>query len=171
MPGRPLVHRRTALAGLAATVLVAGCDNGDEIAPPSATGSPSSTTAGPSPSAAEQTPDEALVDATVEQLRAAFGLLVVARTLPPLRPVVVPLIRAHRRHVEVLEGDLQGGASPVLTDPAQALRAVRRSERALHATLVDAAGRAQSGALAALLASMSASVTQHLALLPPEVAS
>jgi Ca2+:H+ antiporter len=37
---------------------------------------------------------------------------------------------------------------------------------ALQAGLVDAAGRAESGALAKLLASMSASVTQHLATLP-----
>ena len=47
------------------------------------------------------------------------------------------------------------------------LRRVRRSERGLQAALVDAADRAESGALARLLASMSASVTQHLALLPP----
>ena len=42
----------------------------------------------------------------------------------------------------------------------------RRSEEA-PGGLVDAAGRAESGALARLLASMSASVTQHLATLPP----
>jgi hypothetical protein len=49
------------------------------------------------------------------------------------------------------------------------LRLVRQSERRLHVTLVDAAGRAESGALARLLASMSASVTQHLSVLPSEV--
>ena len=52
---------------------------------------------------------------------------------------------------------------------ATALRQVRRGEKQLQAALVDAAGRAESGALAELLASISASVTQFLATLPSEV--
>lgn len=178
MPVRPLLRRRTVVSGLAASVLVAGCDNGDEIAPPAATGSTSDTTATPPTDQAtdpttdpttDQSPDEVLVEAAIDQLTAAFGVLVVARTFAPLRQPLAPLARAHRRHVEVLEGELGGWVAPELTGPAGALRAVRRSETQLQAALVDAATRAESGALAKLLASMSASVGQHLAVLPRQV--
>jgi hypothetical protein len=90
-----------------------------------------------------------------------------ARRFRQLRPALAPLLHAHRTHVEALEGELAGD-SPA-TRPADALaavEAVRVSETQLQATLVDASGRAESGALAKLLASMSASVTQHLAALP-----
>jgi hypothetical protein len=169
VPDRPLVRRRTAVLGLAATVLATGCDHGDDIgaSPPSERPS----TPAPSSSAPAPTPDEELVDTTVEQLTAAYGVLVTARKLKPLRQPLAPLAKAHRRHVEVLEGELEGWTAPVLADPATALQAVHRSERQLHAALVAAAGRAESGALAKLLASMSASVTQFLATLPTDVAS
>lgn len=170
---RPLVRRRTVLgaplAGLAATALLAGCDSGEDIAPPGADGSGSATPE-PSEAAPEQTPDEALVDEVLAALTTALAVLAQARKAPAVRQHAVPLLKAHRRHVLVLEGDLENDVedeSPPgpLPGPA-ALRAVRRSETTLHSTLVDAAGRAESGALARLLASMSASVTQHLALLP-----
>jgi hypothetical protein len=109
------------------------------------------------------------VDSTIEQLNAAFGVLVTARRFPALRRPLAPLVRAHRRHVEVLEGELEGWVAPTLADAAAALQAVRRSERRLQGELVVAAGQAESGALAKLLASMSASVTQFLVALPPEV--
>lgn len=173
MPDRPLVRRRTAVLGLAATVLATGCDHGDDIGGPAPSTSPSSTT--PSPSAPEQmpdqTPDETLVDTTVEQLDAAYGVVMAARRLRPLRQPLAPLAKAHRRHLEALEAGREGGPLPVPAGPAAALQAVHRSERQLQALLVDAAGRAESGALAKLLASMSASVTQFLATLPAEVPS
>ena len=166
LPDRPLVRRRTALAGalggIAATVLAAGCDTGDDLGEHDATTSPS-----PTPSVAEepeQTPDEALVDDVLAQLGAAVAVLQAARRFKQLRPTVAPLLHAHRSHAEVLEGDLE--------DEAPAPRPRRRGrgyrggpiQRAqLQARLVDAAGRAESGALARLLASMSASTTQHLA--------
>jgi hypothetical protein len=167
------VRRRAALAGalgsVAATMLASGCDHGDDIgAQPSST--PSSTPSS-SPSASEpaRTPDEELVDATLQHLTSAYGVLVTARKLKALRQPLAPLVRAHRRHAEVLDGDLEGSTAPVLADGAAALQAVRRSEKQLQSALVDAAGRAESGALAKLLASMSASVTQFLATLPAEV--
>jgi hypothetical protein len=179
VPDVPPVRRRTALAGafgsVAATVLAAGCDHGDDIGGPSpsagvsSTGSTSTTSTSPSP--AEKTPDEALVDSTIAQLTAALGVLATARRIRPLRPTLAPLVRAHRRHVEVLEGEPQRSAAPKPADPAAALLAVRRSEKRLQAALADAAGRAESGALAKLLASMSASTTQYLAALPPEAAA
>ncbi len=171
MPDRPLVRRRTVVTGLAATFLAAGCDNGDDIAPPESSGSPSAGSE--SPAEPEQSRDEALVEDVVGALFGAIDVLVAARRVAPeLRPSVTPILRAHRQHVEVLEGE--GEVSPptqIPGDAAAALRDVRRSEHRLHVTLVDAAGGAESGALARLLASMSASVTQHLSLLPSEVAS
>jgi len=173
VPDRPLVRRRTAVLGLAATVLATGCDHGDDIGAPPPSERPSgsessSTAAAPTP---DETPDETLVDTTIEQLTTAFAVVVTARRFKPLRQPLAPLAKAHRRHVEVLEGDVEGWTAPALSDPATALQAVHRSERQLQAALVDAAGRAESGALAKLLASMSASVTQFLATLPAEVAS
>jgi len=175
VPEVPPVRRRTALAGafgsVAATVLAAACDHGDDIGSSPATSSPSATSpSSTSSSAPTESTDETLVDSTIEQLNAAFGVLVAARRFPALRRPLAPLVRAHRRHVEVLEGELQAGVSPTLADPAAALHAVHRSERRLQGELVAAAGRAESGALAKLLASMSASVTQFLVALPPEVA-
>lgn len=170
LPDRPLVRRRTALTGalggITATVLAAGCDTGDDLGENDATASPSS-----SPSAAqepEQTPDEALVDEVLAGLGAAVAVLQAARRFKQLRPNVAPLLHAHRSHAEVLEGELgDEPPAPRAADPSAATEAVRSSETQLQASLVDAAGRAESGALAKLLASMSASTTQHLATLPP----
>ena len=168
LPDRPLVRRRTALTGalggIAATLLAAGCDTGDDLGEPDATTSPSAT-----PSVAEepeQSPDEALVDDVLARLGAAVAVLQAARRFKQLRPTVAPLLHAHRSHVEVLEGDAPASRP---ADPSAAAEAVRSSETQLQASLVDAAGRAESGALAKLLASMSASTTQHLAVLPKPV--
>jgi len=168
VPDRPLVRRRTAVVGafggLAAAVLVSGCDTGDDLAPPSA--GPTPSTSAP---ADEQTPDQALVEEVLGDLAAAVDVLTAARTFRALRKPLAPLVRAHRAHVEALAGELETGSGPVVpANAAAALLAVRRSERALRASLVDTAQRAESGALARLLASMSASVTQHLAVLPVE---
>jgi hypothetical protein len=171
-PDRLLVRRRAALTGalggIAATVLAAGCDTGADLGESDATTSPST-----SPSVAqepEQTPDEALVDDVLGQLGAAVAVLQASRRFKQLRPTVVtPLLHAHRSHVEVLEGELDSEArAPRPANAAAATEAIRASETQLQSSLVDAAGRAESGALAKLLASMSASTTQHLALLPAE---
>jgi hypothetical protein len=161
-----------ALGGIATTLLAAGCDTGDDLTTPGTTAAPSGSTTptATAPTTPEQTPDEALVDEAGAALGSALGVLASARRIPPLRAPLAPLVRAHREHLAVLESSGDGSASaPVMADPAAALRGVNRSERALHATLADAAGRAESGALAKLLASMSASVTQHLAVLPERV--
>jgi hypothetical protein len=151
---------------MAATVLAAGCDTGDDLGEQDPSESRS-----PSPSAAqepEQTPDEALVDEVLAGLGAAVAVLQAARRFKQLRPNVAPLLHAHRSHAEVLEGELgDEPPAPRAADPSAATEAVRSSETQLQASLVDAAGRAESGALGKLLASMSASTTQHLATLPP----
>ncbi len=149
MPDRPLappvLGRRAALcaplAGLAATVLAAGCDTGDDIAP--STSSASSTSSGSpstSPTTADATasatasatedqrsPDEVLVDDVLAGLTAALGVLGQARKSRELRAEVAPLIKAHRRHVEVLEGELTREPPPGPAPAAAvALRLVRR---------------------------------------------
>ncbi len=171
VPLGPVLHRRAALLGAAATVLVAGCDHGDDIGEAPSTGTPSTGPASSSASAAaEQTPDELLVDQVTAQLVTALSLATASAKAPGLRRAVAPLVKAHRRHVRVLEGELPPTAPPgPPPDAATSLRALRRGEQQLQAALVDAATRAQSGALAKLLASMSASVGQHLAVLPREV--
>jgi hypothetical protein len=158
-----MLRRRTVVAGLAATALAAGCDSGDDIAPPTPSGSSStsaSTTLSSSPTQAAPSPDEALVDEALTRLGAAIGVLAAARRAPALRAAVTPVLQAHRAHVAALEGEPEPTAAA-----APGLGAVRQSERALQASLADAAGRAESGALARLLASMSASTAQHLAAL------
>jgi hypothetical protein len=171
---RALVRRRTAvsgaLGGLAVAALATACDHGDDLSSRSADQSTgTSAPASPSAQSPAQTPDQALVDEVLASLTAAVAVLTHARKVPELRQPLAPLVKAHRQHVEVLEGEVpDGSSSGPARDQAAALRAVRRSEQALQTTLVDAAGAAQSGALARLLASMSASVTQHLMLLPTE---
>jgi hypothetical protein len=170
VPDRPLVRRRTALAGLAATLLVAGCDTGEDVTPPSAEPTPSAT--GTTGTTDERTPDEVLVDEVLSDLGSAIGVLTAARGFRTLRKPLAPLVRAHRAHVDVLEGEVDTGTgieTPVNLELA--LLAVHTSERALQTSLVDAAVRAESGALARLLASMSASVAQHLAALPRKAVS
>ncbi len=177
VPDRPLaaaaLRRRTAILGLAAAALATGCDTGDDLGEGSRSASPSrSSEPSPSPSASAsaesaRTPDQALVDEVLAELTGALAVLAQARKAPLLRRPVAQLLRAHRRHVEVLEGDaVVPDATGPTPDPDVSLRSVRRSETTLQAALVDAAGRAESGALAKLLASMSASVTQHLGVLP-----
>jgi hypothetical protein len=167
--GRPLVRRRTAVAGALAALVGAGCDTGDDLPSPDGSASPSSSE---TPSAQpEQTPDETLLDEVLGQLTAALAVLTQARKAPLLRGLLTPLVKAHRRHVEVLEGEpATGSPQGPSPDPATMLRLVHQAERQLHTALVDAAGKAESGALAKLLASMSASVTQHLLVLPQQVA-
>ena len=174
MPDRPLVRRRTAVLGLAATALLAGCDHGDDIGTTSGSASGSSSpSSGPatSSSSAPRTPDEAVVDEVLSKLVSATTVVSAARKAPRLHRPLDALLKAHRAHIEALDGQPPGqrtpGPPPVA---AAALHQVRQSETALQAALADAAARAESGALARLLASMSASVTQYLAALPAQVA-
>jgi hypothetical protein len=170
----PHVGRRTALAGalggIATTLLATGCDTGDDLRPPGATTSPSGslspsvTTATPS----QQTPDEALVDQVTAELTAALVTALHARRAPGLRQLLAPLVRAHRAHIEVLDGSPPATPAGAPPSASTAVRQVRRTEQRLQASLAAASGRADSGALAKLLASMSASVTQHLAVLPEQ---
>ena len=96
---------------------------------------------------------------------AAVAVSAVRRDFPRLRPRLQPLARMHRAHLEVLEPSDEP-QRPARRRPrrarADAIARLRTVEATLQQTLATGAVEAQSGALARLLASMSASVSQHL---------
>lgn len=171
MPARPLSRRTTVgsalLLPLALPLSVSACD----IDPPvrqDASGEP----------VAEPPEDSALVASVVAAVVAASGVVASASAASPgLSERLADLARAHAAHLDLLLGAVPDADEPVAATPTvparpeRALGAVRRSEqrllRILRASCVDAA----SGDLARVLASMAASVSQHVTTLAPEVAS
>ena len=156
MPARPVTAtRRTALvATIGLTGLaVAGCtsDSPDDPA------DPVTTTAPPVDA------DQELVDEVVERLNSAMAIVAIAAEgSPQLAKELAGLRRMHSAHLDVLGSDGNWFAyqneSPTR---GEVLTAEARTQR----FLATAAVRAESGTLATLLASMSASVAQHLAVL------
>ncbi|HEU5035851.1 MAG TPA: hypothetical protein VFT70_02520 [Nocardioides sp.] len=137
----PRLPRRAAIglaaAGLAAGAsAVAGCDDG------------SAPASGPTPAA---DPDVALVDEVMRHLRVAER---VARSAGE-----DDLAALHRAHLEALDGTASTGGAQRTSAPG----VVRTQEQKLRTQLASAALAAESGALARLLASMSAAVAQQLA--------
>lgn len=94
------------------------------------------------------TPDDTLVDEVVEQILAVIG---VAGGVPRLYDM-------HAAHLAALDAE-----APTMGTIGGSAGRVRRAERDHQRFLVDAALRAESGPLARLLASMSAAVSQQLA--------
>jgi hypothetical protein len=137
VPVQPrILTRRTTLAlGVGGVLSVAACGTEPEPAPRSAP--------------AAEGDDEALVDEVVAQITAVAA---VAAGVPRL-------VALHAAHLEALDAP-----APATTDSSATGPAVRVAERAHQRYLVDAALRAESGPLARLLASMSAAVSQQLAL-------
>lgn len=133
--GPRLVSRRTTLALGAAAIAVSGCDDGDS--------------SDPQPPPAPD-PDVALVDDVLFELAGAERLAYAGG--------FVDLAALHRAHIEALDGPETQLA------PGHATKAaVRRNETRLQRILVHASMTAESGALARLLASMSAALSQVLA--------
>jgi hypothetical protein len=133
----PLLRRRTALTLAAAgLVAVTGCDDGDRRTP------------APTPTA---DPDVALVDEVLAHLKAAERVALSVGDSD--------LVALHRAHIEALDG------TPPTGRPGRMPRtdALRRQEQKLQQHLESAALAAESGALAQVLASMSAAVSQRLA--------
>lgn len=169
MPARRVsTTRRGALGGALGLALVTACDV-DDLRPPE-----DETTPVPSPTpGATETPepdaDTALAEGAAADIASALVMVDgVRRAFPRLRGRLEPLARMHRAHLAVLDssGDTSIATPDLGGTPAEALERVSSAERALQQTLASAAVEAQSGALARLLASMSASVSQHLAVLP-----
>ncbi|MBA2953377.1 hypothetical protein GON03_03560 [Nocardioides sp. MAH-18] len=130
-----VLTRRTTLAlGASGLMGVAACGAEREVAP---AGAPQDATS-----------DDALVDEVVAQITAVAA---VAAN-------VTRLIAMHAAHLTALDA-----AAPAVTTSAATGPEVRAAEREHQRYLVDAALRAESGPLARLLASMSAAVSQQLA--------
>lgn len=173
-PGALVVDRRRALGlGLggaaAVALLTSGCDL-RELTRDAPTGA-----AGTGEDPADD-PDQLLVDGVLVDLQARIAAVAAARAAAPrLRRVLRPLEDMHRAHLEALTPAPGSGAPSAASTPTPSpapvptgtpLETVRADESTHQAALVTAAVAARSGALARLLASMSASVAQHVAVLP-----
>lgn len=165
-----MLGRRGVLSGVLGIIALSACDV-DDLRPPEDDSSPT-----PTPTASGSVPVEPDADARLAEdtayTMAVTAVLVdqVRRDFPRLRQRLQPLVRMHRAHLEVLEApDDRSIPSPApAATPAEALARLRTAEDALHQTLTTASVEARSGALARLLASVSASVAQHsFAYLPP----
>lgn len=143
---------------------VAACDlqDLDPRSPLPAPGPSATTTAEPDPDS-----DEALVAGVVSLIvdrRARVDA--VRRRHGNLRRELDPLARMHLAHLEVLDPDGSTDETdlPVLSTAGAARdrRRVIQAERTLRQQVARAAERAESGQVAKVLASVSASVAQHL---------
>lgn len=139
MPPGPRLPRRAAIAlGAAGLVAAAGCESDGSAQP-----DPPPT---PAPDA-----DQELVDDAVAAITAVWRL---AADRPALAAV-------HLAHVEALGSEITAAPARRAVD----VGVLRTREQALQSQLVGAAMAAESGALARLLASMSAAVAQQVAVL------
>lgn len=158
-----MLGRRGVLAGALGLAALTACDV-DDLRPPEDEPAPTplaSPTTTPEPDA-----DQSLADDLAHGIAAALVLVDgLRRSFPRLRKRLQPLARMHREHLEVLEPpDDRSVPSPApAASPAEALVVLRATEDALQGRLAAGAVDARSGTLARLLASMSASVAQHVA--------
>ena len=160
-----MLGRRGLLGGALGLLAVSACDV-DDLRPPEDETLP--TPSGSASVAAEPDADTVLAEDTAYEIAVALAVVDgVRRDFPGVRKQVQPLARMHRAHLGVLEppDDRSVPAPPRDGTRAEALARVRTAEQTLQITLTAAAVEARSGALARLLASMSASVAQHTAVL------
>lgn len=147
--------RRTALCGaLLGLGGVAGCDLDRPARSPAGRGSGSATD-----------PDVDLVDEVRTELARLSELVSeVAARYPRLQSPMQDLRALHAAHLEALDTapGAPAGFAGQLTSAATALTLVRAQETRAQNRLADWSVRAESGALARLLASMSAAVAQQL---------
>ncbi len=151
---------RRGVLGLLVGITAAGCSP----EPPS--DEPAGTTPTPDAEGTEpnKDPDSVLVRRVVDDLTAALALVGgIARRGRPLADAVAPWRELHTAHLEALEATDHARPQRV-RGPLPTLRdRLRREETGLQRHLAEAAVSARSGALAALLATMSAAVAQQLA--------
>ncbi len=144
------------MVGLTAT----GC----ELDPPRE--EPDGSASGPdtAEASAAEDPDAQLVRRVVDDLTRALALVSgVARAHRPLAAEVAPWRRQHAAHLDALEAPARARPVRVRGAVPELRTRVRRQETALQRRLAAAAVSARSGALASLLATMSAAVAQQLA--------
>lgn len=156
--------RRGALVGGAVLLATTGCElvGGQSGTDPARSDSPGTTGSGASPDA---DPDESLVDEVRTEIAATAAVVLAAgRGRPSVSRRVGDYRRLHDRHLAALPGETgRVRRVQVAGDEAGALGRVTAAENRLQRRLADAAVAAESGPLAALLASMSAAVAQLLA--------
>lgn len=168
MPAAPFPLSRRALVtgGLAGAALaLAGCDAiGDVLDGDDGPGVSGAVT----PTAPPADADSDLVASVLTALEAAGALATaVGTTVPGLAALATPFARLHDAHLAELGGSgsasgSASGAAPVVPGgKGAALRRLAQSEARLQDRLVQAAGRAESGALAQVLAAMAAAVAQQ----------
>ena len=182
-PRAAAATRRAALGGALATLAAASaCDLAQPADEPvGRSGEASGTRRSPRPrggrgtlrrvSTPPEDPDTALVDEVLADLGELAALVAAGSRFAPLRAPMRALAALHAAHVEALDGEPVAGRSPGVgfAGPAEALRRVRAGEQQAQRRLADWSVAAESGALARLLASMSAGVAQHLVALPATV--
>lgn len=165
----PRATRRTALGGTLAAVLTAsGCtltsSDGDDAPAPTGSTAPSPGAPAATQTGAGTDADTDLVAGVLQQLSIAHRVVREnRRTHPALNDRLRTLERLHATHAREL-GDLApvtGRAADASESRAAALARVATAETRLQTRLVRAAGAAESGALAQLLASMAAAVAQE----------
>lgn len=150
--------------GLAGAALaLAGCDAVDDLLDgddgPGVSGAVS-------PTAPAVDADSDLVATVLDEVTATGALATaVGTTVPALAGAATRLARLHEAHATELGGADPADAPVVPTARAAALQSLTRAEARLQDRLVEAAGRAESGALAQVLASMAAAVAQQRAVL------
>lgn len=157
----PLSRRTTITTVLLVPAGAAACDIGSPAEEPST-----------APSTPPRDADSELVASVLAEVVRAESVIAAAAVAAPVlaRPLEL-LATAHAAHRTLLAEAAPDAASdsPALADPpdgrAAALRAVRRSEATLQRTAIEACVDASSGDLARVLASLSASTSQHLAAL------
>lgn len=167
----PTATRRSALAAaLGVTGLsVAGCDLQD-LDPREPVPATSAGSTGPA-DAANPDVDLALVAEVVALVLARSARVdAVRRRHPDLRRTFGPLARMHQAHLAVLDPDgaardLFDAVVPATSRQARDRRRLIQAERTLCQQVARAAERAEAGQVAKLLASISASVAQHVAVI------
>ncbi|QSR25982.1 hypothetical protein CFH99_10135 [Nocardioides aromaticivorans] len=150
--------------GLAGTALaLVGCDAVDGLLDDDESPGVSGAV---SPTAPAVDADSDLVASVLDAVTATGALATaVGTTVPALAGVATRLARLHDAHATELGGAEQADAPAVPAGRAAALRRLAQAETRLQDRLVRAAGQAESGALAQVLASMAAAVAQQRAVL------
>jgi hypothetical protein len=169
VPVRPplLTTRRSALGGALLGLTTAGCS----LDRPS--DAPRRAASAAAPAVADVDPDAVLVDDVLAELTSLGALSAsVAQRFPRLREPARALVDLHAAHREALGDEVAAGPaedvgeSPRPEDATAALRLLRTRELRAQRHLVDWSVAAESGALARLLAAMSAGIAQQVATLP-----
>jgi hypothetical protein len=138
--------------------------SGCELDPPRDEPDGSASGPGTAEATAAEDPDAQLVRRVVDDLTGALALVSGAtRARRPLADELAPWRRQHGAHLEALEARDRVSPLRVRGSVPELRTQVRRREAALQRRLAGAAVSADSGALASLLASMSAAVAQQLA--------